>query len=224
MKKLIPLLILSLTLLLFSQRLFSQKMLTEGTVVYNISIQSGKSENAIANNLSGAELKIYLKPTVSRTEMVNNLGVESTVFDSKLGKGFILKEYSGQKLMITANKLNWNQKNQWNNNLKFSIEDKITIINGYNCKKASATTADGRNFEVYFTPDIIPANKDYNNSFDQLPGLPVQYELRSGNLTIRHTLSRINYDALANSLFEAPRSGYRIMTYEENQQLRKEGK
>ena len=202
--------------------LFAQKQLTEGTINYNISIKSSKAEAPIANSFSGAQLTLFVRPTISRTEMNSSLGTESTVYDNKLNKGFILKEYSGQKLMITTTKDNWAQKNQWNDNLKFTIDNTITVIDGYNCKKASATTQDGKNFEVYFTPDIVIANKQYNNSFDQLPGLPVQYELQSGNLIFKYSLSKINYDAVAAAKFEAPKSGFRVMTYEENQQLKKD--
>src|SRR5688572_18878624 len=78
----------------------AQKQFTEGTLQYDITITSSKSEAPIANSLNGATLLVYLKPTTSRTEMKSTLGTESTVFDTKSNKGFILKEYSGQKLMI----------------------------------------------------------------------------------------------------------------------------
>jgi len=123
--------------------------------------------------------------------------------------------------MITATKENWAQKNQWNDNLKFTIDPAVTSIGGYDCKKATGTTQDGKTFVIYFTPDITIANRQYNNSFDQLPGLPVQYEIKSGNLTFKYSLSKVSYEAVAASKFEEPKAGYRVMTYEENQQLKK---
>ena len=96
--------------------------------------------------------------------MKSSLGTETNVYDNKSDKGFILKEYSGQKLMITVNKENWIQKNQWNDNMKFNISDDLETIAGYKCKKAVGTTADGRSFTVYFAPDIVITNKKYNNS------------------------------------------------------------
>src|SRR6478672_3197677 len=110
--------ILVTAFLSFATSSFAQKQLTEGTVTYDISIESAKAEAPIANGLNGAALTLFLKPSISRTEMSSTLGTETTVFDNKLGKGFILKEYSGQKLMITTNRDNWLQKNQWNDNLK----------------------------------------------------------------------------------------------------------
>ena len=203
---------------------FAQKQLADGTVTYNITIQSSKSGAPVAQNLNGASLTLFLKPTQSRTEMTSALGTETTVYDNRLSKGFILKEYSGQKLMITVTHENWLQKNQWNDQMKFNITSEQKVINGYNCKKALGLTAEGKQFTVYFTPDITLANRQYNNSFSQLPGLPVQYELESGDITFKYLLTGISYDAVPPAKFETPKTGFRVMTFEENQQLRKGSK
>ncbi|MEP6712588.1 MAG: hypothetical protein ABJA37_09245 [Ferruginibacter sp.] len=200
---------------------FGQRQFSEGTITYTISIQSAKAEAPVSNNLTGAELNLYIKPFQSRSEMKSSLGTETNLYDNKTGKGYILKEYSGQKLMITLSKENWIQKNQWNDNMKFSISDELENVAGYKCKKATGTTSDGRNFTIYFAPDIIISNKKYNNSFEQLPGLPVQYELKSGNLIFKYVLSNISFEPVASAKFDAPKAGFRIMTYEENQQLKK---
>ena len=199
----------------------AQKQFSEVTLTYNISIQSSKAEAPVANSLNGAELNLFIKPFQSRSEMKSSLGTETNVYDNKSDKGFILKEYSGQKLMITVNKENWIQKNQWNDNMKFNISDDLETIAGYKCKKAVGITADGRSFTVYFAPNIVITNKKYNNSFEQLPGLPVQYELKSGNLVFKYTLNNISYEPVSAAKFDAPKAGFRIMTYEENQQLKK---
>ncbi|MDB5201451.1 MAG: hypothetical protein JWQ27_860 [Ferruginibacter sp.] len=199
----------------------AQKQFGEGTISYDIAIEATNADAPIAGGLSGAELTLYLKPTVSRSEMKSSLGVETNVYDSKAGKGFILKEYSGQKLMISTTRQNWLQKNQWNDNMRFTISNELQEIAGYKCKKAVGSTTDGKTFTVYFTPDIVLTNKQYNNSFEQLPGLPVQYELQSGNLVFKYTLKKISDEPVAAAKFDAPKSGFRVMTYEENQQLKK---
>src|SRR5690606_9166865 len=108
------------------------------------------------------------------------------------GKGFILKEYSGQKLMITMTRQNWEQKNKKNKTVEFAVDNEWVTIAGVRCKKATGTTEDGNNWVVYFDPTKQIADKDYNNAFSQLPGLPVQYEMKSGNLTFSYTLDQIN--------------------------------
>jgi GLPGLI family protein len=203
------------------QQITAQKSFTEGSLLYNISIISAKSETPDINALNGATLELLLKTSQSRTEMKSTLGTESTVYDNRLKKGFILKEYSGQKLMISMNEANWIEKNRLYASLKFTITEDRTMVANYSCKKATATLPDGKMFTVYFNPDITLVNKTYNNAFPQLPGLPVQYEMQSGNISFRCTLSKISYDAIASIRFEPPKAGFRIMTYEENQQLRR---
>jgi GLPGLI family protein len=205
----------------FANKSFAQKKISEGTITYDISIKSAKSDKSLPNGLNGAALNIYLKPTQSRSEMTSSLGKETDVFDNKAGKGFILKEYSGQKLMITLTNQNWSQKNQWNENLKFMVSNEIETIAGYQCKKAIGTSEDGRTVTVYFAPDIVIVNDKYNGSFSQLPGLPIKYELTSGDLIFTYTLKTVNYDPVASALFAEPKTGFRIMTYNENQQLKK---
>ena len=69
--------------------------------------------------------------------------------------------------------------------------------------------------------DVKLANKDYNNAFAQLPGIPVQYEWESGKLKFTYTLSGINYENIPANKFDIPKSGFRVMTYDESQQLKK---
>ena len=206
---------------LFTKSVTAQKQLSDGILTYNISIVSPKSETPSLNSLNGAVWTVYLKPALSRTEMKSNLGLESTVYDNRAGNGFILKEYSGQKLMISMNASNWVQKNKTYDDLNFSVTNDLTNISGYQCKKATATLADGKLFTVYFDPSVVISNKKYNNAFPTLPGLPVQYEIQSGNLSFKYTLSSLTYDAVPASKFEAPKSGFRVMTFDENQQLKK---
>ncbi|MEO6406663.1 MAG: hypothetical protein ABIY51_03850 [Ferruginibacter sp.] len=197
----------------------AQKKFVEGSFSYNIQITGLKGE--ISSGLSGATLQVFLKPYLSRTEMVSSLGSETNVYDSKAGNGFLLRAYSAQKLMITMSKENWVQKNKMYKNLDFQVQEGITEISGYKCKKAIATLPNEKTFTVFYDPAIDVVNKEYSNAFNNLPGLLVQYEIQSGNLNFKYTLSNISWEPVSNSKFEAPKTGYRIMSYDENQQLKK---
>lgn len=208
---------------IFSMNVFSQKQINEGTLSYNITIETIKGEKQLSSALNGAVLNLFITKDKSRTEMTSKLGLETTVFDNKTGKGFILKEYSGQKLMITTSADNWTQKNQVNSNLIFEVADDTAMVAGYTCKKATAKSVDGKNFTVYYDPKVLVTNKTYNNAFPQIEGIPVQYEFQSGNLIMKYTLIKYNTDVLPLIKFDAPKVGFRAMTYEENQQLKKGG-
>ena len=205
----------------FLSNSFAQKEVNDATISYKISIVSLNDKNAISKPLDGATLNLYITKSESRSDMVNTLGKESNLFDAKTGNGVILKEYSGQKLMIKLTRENWMQKNQYFRNMKFNIDNTEIRIGGYACKKATAKTDEGKEFVVYFMSDVKLANKDYNNSFAQLPGIPVQYEWESGKLKFTYTLSGISYENIPANKFDIPKSGFRVMTYDESQQLKK---
>ena len=202
---------------------FAQKTISEGTMVYDIVIQSGNKEPQIADAIDGGTVTIYIKGGQSRSDMVSALGKETTIHETKTGNAVILKEYSGQKLMITLTKDNWEAKNKAYKDIKFELTDETKTIAGYTCKKAIAGMPGGKSFVVYYAPDLLVTNKEYNASFKNLPGLALQYEYESGTMRYKYTISKINFDPIPASKFDFPKAGYRVMTYEENQQMRKGG-
>ncbi len=193
----------------------AQRNIAEATIVYDMEIQSGN------NTITGATTTVYLKGNNNRTDMASALGKETTIYNSKTNNAVILKEFSGQKLMITLTKENWIAKNKMYNNIKFDLTGESKTIGGYNTRKAIARMADGKTFEVYYTPELVPTNKDYDLTFSNLPGLAIQYEIESGKTKFKYTLAKINYDPVQVSQFDFPTAGYRTMTYEENQNLKK---
>ncbi len=211
------------TMIFISAFLFSnaQKTISEGTLIYDINIQPLKKD-AAASSLSGATETIYLKGGLSRRDMASNLGNEKTIHDSKTGNAVILKEYSGQKLMITLTKQNWNERNKRNDDVVFTPSAETKEILGYQCVKATATLKDGSAMVVYYTKDLNVINKEYNVLFKNLDGLPMQYEMETKKLKFTYTITKIDLNSLPVGRFEFPKSGYRVMTYEENQSGKKE--
>lgn len=199
----------------------AQRNIAEATFVYDMVIQTGNTAPQNGDALSGASTTVYLKANNSRTDLVSPLGKEITIFNSKSDKAVILKEFSGQKLMIQLTKDNWKEKSKLYSNITFELTNEIKTIAGYNTRKAIAKMADGKTFEVYYTPDLVPVNKAYDATFSNLPGLAIQYEIESGKMKFKYTISKINYDPVQLSLFDFPSSGYRVMSYEENQKLKK---
>ncbi|MDQ6757725.1 MAG: hypothetical protein M3004_12410 [Bacteroidota bacterium] len=192
-----------------------QKTISEGTLIYNISIQTSAKEPTMADMMDGATTTIYIKGSQSRTELVSGLGSDITIHDSKNGTGVILKDYSGQKLMIILTKEDWDSKNNKYHEIAFETTNETLNIAGYSCKKAIAKLKDGSSFVVYYTPELNVADKDYEYEFKTLSGLAMQYEWQSGNRKFKYTLSKINFDAVPSSKFEIPKSGYRVMSYAE---------
>jgi len=209
------LIIFLLSFCFLSSSLNAQKALSEGTLVYNMSVETGSGEPKMADMLDGATTTIYLKGNESRSELVSSLGREATIFNVSTGKGVMLKDYSGQKLMITLTSKNWEENNKKYQGIVFNNTGETANISGFNCKKAIAKLNNGTSFTVYYTTDVNVANKSYDSQFKTLPGLPVQYEMQSGKMKLKFTLASISYNSVPASMFEIPTSGYRVLTYEE---------
>jgi hypothetical protein len=80
---------------------------------------------------------------------------------------------------------------------------------------------DGNTFAVYYNTEISIANKEYDNTFKNLPGLAMEYEYQVGKLKLNFTVSKISFEPVLAAKFDFPKSGYRVMTYAENQQMKK---
>ena len=197
----------------------AQKSVSELTLVYDYSVnptgegkQSG-TENAIHT--------VYIKGNKSRSEMTSSLFSSTTIFDGNTGFGVILKEVSGQKLLIRMNPDNWAERNRMYDGILYKNTNESKEIAGYKCIKAVGQTKSGATITVYYTRDIIPENRQYDPSFRSLDGLPLEYELTNGNVRIRYRIARINLNPVPVSKFDVPSasSGYREMNYEDSKKM-----
>lgn len=195
---------------------YAQKTISEGTVTYDISIQSKNNGSKPNSSLKGSTTVVYLKGALTRTDMTSTLGTETTIYNAKIGNAAILKEYSGQKLMITLTKENWDARNKKFDGITFENTAETKVIEGYNCKRAVAKLKDGSALSVFYTSDLIPVNKEYSQAFKNLPGFPLEYEFETEKLILKYSLTNIDFSPVAASRFDFPKSGYRIMTYDEN--------
>ena len=84
--------ILMVLLMFLTVSSFAQKTLSEGTIVYDVVVNTGNKEPQMADALDGATTTVYLKGSKSRTDMVSALGTESNIYDSKtLNDHFIFR-------------------------------------------------------------------------------------------------------------------------------------
>jgi GLPGLI family protein len=201
---------------------YAQKTISEGTITYDITVKTTNKEPQMADALDGATSTVYLKGSLSRTDMVSALGNEKTIHDAKKGDAVVIKEYSGQKLMITLTKENWAAKNKKYEGVKFTYTSETKTISGYTCTKATATLQDGTSIIVYYANDLSVMNKEYDNMFKDLPGLAMEYVFEDkGKLKFTYTVSKIDFAPVPVSKFEYPKTGYRIMSYDESQKAGK---
>jgi len=193
-----------------------QKRITEATITYDIVINTSNTAPQAVDLLDGATSVIYLKGNSSRSEMISSLGTQSTIIEGKTGKVTILKDYGEQKYMISMTPENWKASNKRYEGVVFTYLNEFKTIQGYNCQKATGRLTDSTSFTVFFTKDLIPVNKDFQYLNKNLPGLAMQYEASLGKLKVTYTVSNINFNLVPAAKFDLPKSGYRIMSYEES--------
>jgi len=195
----------------------SQKKFSEGTISYDVVINTGSDKPKTADYLDGTTVANYIKGNKSRSEMVSPLGSLTTIYDSSKNTIVMLKEFGEQKYMITLTPNDWKDANRKYENISFTYDPSAEkIIQGYKCKMAIATLQDGTTYTVWYTPDLVPENRNFQYETRSLPGLAMEYELNSKDKKVTYTVSKISFSPVPASKFELPKAGYRIMTYSES--------
>jgi len=192
----------------------AQKKVSELTLVYDYWI--GSAANPPKDGNENASHTVYIKGNKSRSEMTNAIFSSTTFYDATTGNAVILKEVSGQKLLIRLTPENWAERAQPYDGLQFQNLPETKEIAGYKCIKATAKTKAGATINVFYTKDVLPENRTYDPQFRTLDGLPLEYELTNGDLQIKYRISRLNFNPVPASRFDIPKSGYREMNYEES--------
>jgi hypothetical protein len=62
-------------------------------------------------------------------------------------------------------------------------------------------------------------NNNYNIALPKLKGLPIQIEYSNGDVEYQYQLKTINYDIISLSVFDIPKNGFRILTYEQAKKI-----
>lgn len=197
----------------------AQKKLADGSILYDITITTGADKGGAADVFNGATNAVYIKGAKVRTETVNSLGTQSTIINGAGGSGsvVIVKEYGEQKHIINLQPAEWADANKKFQNVTFTYDDAATkTIQGYVAKKAVGALQDGTTFAVWYTPDITVENKDFQYTARNLPGLALEYETSFGNTKVLYTASKISFVPVPPAKFELPKSGFRVMTYQES--------
>lgn len=196
--------------------LAAQKKLTEATITYDIIINNNDVKPQGSDMLDGATSVIYLKGNSSRSEMKSSLGTTTTIIDGKTGNVTMLKNYGQQKYMIKYTPEDWKESNKKNDSVTFTYYNEFKTIQNYNCQKAIGKINDSTSFTVYFTRDLVPVNKEFDYLNKNLPGLALEYESVRKNKIVTYRVSDISFDLVPQSKFDLPKSGYRVMTYQES--------
>src|SRR5215467_1644474 len=126
-------LILFISLFAFAS-LSAQKKFSEGSIVYNVAVNTNDPNPKLADGFDGATNTIYIKGKLSRSELVSVYGTQSTIIDGRTGNVDVLKEYGDKKYMISMTPSDRVEANQKYDSVTFVYKDEYKTIAGYNCR------------------------------------------------------------------------------------------
>lgn len=196
---------------LITGSLFAQRLVSDAKIVYKIETPP-QSEPAF----DGGTLTQYMKGHLSRVDIDFKSVRYSYLINSKDETVVTLIDNHGDKYLIRAGKEEYTKELKEYAQVQFKDTNETKQIAGYTCKKAIGKMADGQTFEVYYTTDLVPENKQYNRRFVNLKGLPLQFEIINKNGSRMHVVAqKIDLYAVPGSFFDVPKTGYKEISREE---------
>ena len=201
----------------------AQQVFTDGAIVYAIDVPSAGSmaPQAVAT-LKAGQLTYRFKNHLFRSDMrigpMEYINIHDNTAHSALS---LIKGGAGKNYLVRMSAADVRKEAEKYDGLTFTPEPGSAKIAGYTCKKAVGQLADGKSFTVYYTEALQPPSADYNPRFKGLDGLPLKFEVHIKNdAQLTMTATSVKQGFQPSSLFEAPSSGFRELTYAQLQQLR----
>ena len=197
---------------------YAQHYVSDARIVYKLELPPEQLQ--MDAMLEGSTLTQYIRGHLSRIDMNLNVVHYTYLINSKEQNLVTLIDNNGDKDLIRSGKEEYDKELKQYAGIHFKDEPVTKDLVGYTCKKAIGTTPDGKTFEVYYAPDLIPENRHYNRRFVNLKGIPLQFEIitRTGAKMLV-TATSIDLHPVQASMFEVPVSGYKVISKEELQKM-----
>lgn len=203
-------------LIMFSAfKAFAQKIYPEGKVLYKIESKEGKQVTSVDAWLKNSNYIMYIKGAQTRTELKTDAGSTVTIHDSKFKNGALMNEYGNQKILVRLADSDIADRNKKYEDMTISFEDEKKNIAGYECRLALVKLKDGTVFRVFYAPSLQFQNSHYDSPFHSLPGFPLEFESAIGKNVYRYVAEQIDFTSVPSSLFDIPKTGYKVMSYSE---------
>lgn len=197
----------------------------KGQVSYDIIVSSDDPQtSAYVDQMEGSVLELYFGENKIRSEMylgefmtttnISHKGEDTTLtlLDGMMGKIAMkttLEDLDDeQRLAMTERRID--------------LVDETKEIMGYTCKKALITGADDNESTVWYTDEIVPAFREGQFLYDEIPGVPLSMESQWGKMKMSMVAfeykKKIKKPEKLFSL-EVPK-GYTVRTAEEMKAMR----
>lgn len=204
-----------LTFLLFSLitgRLTAQRLVSDAKIVYKMETAGQPADPTF----EGGTLTQYVKGHQSRVDIDFKALHYSYLIDSRNQTVVTLIDNHGDKYLIRAGKEDYEKELKQYASVQFTDAKETKEIAGYTCKRSVGKMPDGQTFDVYYSSDLVPENKQFNRRFVNLKGIPLQFEILNKNGTKTTMIAtKVDLFAVPGSYFDTPKSGYKEISREE---------
>ena len=189
------------------------KLISDCTIFFDISAEGSKGDQQVVKTMEGTTKVLYIKGFKSRSDLITHSFKQTTLTDSKTDSTVILRELGNTKYISYLNSSKMKEQNKKYDGIQFSNTNEKKTIIGYECKKVVAKLANGSSYNVFYTSSIVPANKQYEYQFKDLPGFVLEYEEESSDAKtrVKYIASKISFEPVTAVKFILPITGYRIL-------------
>lgn len=220
----IGIILLFIPLMLVSIKSLGQTNLTDGEIIYSIQVTSpGALSQQALKILEGGQLIYNFKNNLFRSEMHIGQTDHVNVHNSKDNSGFsLIKGGKDQNYLVEMHPEDFEKEAEKFKGLTFTPQKETKTIAGYPCQKTTGKSDGGNAFSVFYTKKLLPPYNNYDPRFKGLDGIPLQFEIYipKSKATLTMTATKVNLDFQPSTLFKMPTAGFRVLTYQELQNLR----
>lgn len=170
----------------------------------------GRIEYSMTYQTSNPEMKMYEDALPKKsTLLIHNEhlrfdqalaggGKQAFVANSNLGTSILLMNFLGQEFQVKMDDADMMQLEK-TQKLQIIEGKKTKTIAGYFCREAFAVNGDDT-LQVFYSPDI--QTPTILPQFEDLKGLPLQYEVIKGSLHILYVCTEVKTESVALANFE----------------------
>ncbi len=202
---------------------FGQANFSNGEITYAIHVESaGRIAPAAVSKLESGKLVFNFKNNLFRSEMQIGEMEYINIYNSNDHAALsLIKGGPGKNYLVRMSPEDVRKEAEKYEGMTYTPEQETAEIAGYTTHKAVGKLADGKTFVVFYTEELRPASADYSPRFKNLPGIPLKFEVNTkSEAKLVMTATKVEPGFQPSSLFDAPTSGFRELTYEQLQKLR----
>jgi GLPGLI family protein len=197
--------------------------LTEGHFTYSIEMKSDNPDMQMAiGMMQGSSMDLYVMGTKTRVDMKMGTMMDiSTITDQSDKVLMLMGGMLGKNAIVTTiSELEKNKADYTEPTL--TLIDETKTINGFICKKALLTDADGNESLFWYTEDIVVSKKGQSYLNANVPGFPLEYSINVNGMTmslnIKDIVKKLDKNQKKNFEIKIP-EGYQEMTLDQLQGL-----